>query len=691
MASGERITKEEARKEIAQLRKAINNYRYAYHVLDKSLISDEALDSLKHRLHLLEKKYPDLITASSPSQRIGGTPLEKFQKAKHYQPMLSMEDLFSPQELEDWWHHLQGLLKKRDWSGQKEFFCEPKVDGLAIDLIYEDGFLQRAATRGNGQIGENVTSNVKTIEAVPLKLELHSKLPFSEVEKEIRKRLEKGIIEIRGEAYLSNEDFERINEGRKKRGEKPYANARNLAAGSIRQLDPKITSSRHLGFLAWDLVSDLGQKKHHQEHQITKALGFKTDSGKICFSLREVIQYWQKNQEKREKLAYHIDGVVVQLNDNQLVKSLGIAGKSWRGMRALKFPPRQATTKVKDIIVQIGRTGAVTPVAILEPVEIGGTVVSRATLHNIDEIKRLGVKIGDWVVVGRAGDVIPDVIEVLGKMRKGAEKYFVMPDRCPVCGFPLRKERGEVVWYCPNKDCPARRQNFLRHFASKKAFDIEGLGPEIIEQLRKEKLVSQPADIFQLQEDDLQVLDGFGKKSAQNLKEAIEKSKKIDFSKFLFALGIPQVGEKTALLLARHFSTFSQLKKASPQQLEALPDIGGQTAKEIVDWFQETANQKLVDNLLKTGVKIEFPALTKSGPWRGKKFVLTGSLNNFTRQEASQEIRKRGGEVLETISSKVDFLVCGENPGSKLEEAKKKKVSIIREKKFLKMLNSAGI
>lgn len=690
MNSEEKTTKKEARKEISRLRETIRYYRYAYHVLDKSLISGDALDSLKHRLWLLEKQYPDLISPSSPTQRIGGVPLKEFKKAKHQPPMLSIEDIFSEEELEDWWHHLQGLPPFQGKKQAAEFFCEPKIDGLAINLIYEKGVFQQAATRGDGYIGEEVTANVKTIESVPLKLKLYSPLFSKKAEEQVKKLLEKGKIEIRGEAYLSNKGFAKINQERAMRGEKLFANSRNLAAGSIRQLDPKVASARGLGFLSWDLVTDVGQKKHSEEHQITRALGLKTDLGQVCHSLAEVVQFWQKMQDRREKFPYHIDGVVVQINDNDIVQSLGVAGKSLRGTRALKFPPRQATTQVKKIVVQVGRTGAVTPVAILEPVGLDGAVIRRVTLHNADEVKRLGIKTGDWVVIGRAGDVIPKLAQVLRRMRTGKEKNFTMPRKCPVCGTLLQKEEEQVIWRCPNRYCPARQKNFLRHFASKKAFDIEGLGPEIIEQLREEGLISQPADIFSLREENLKNLAGFGKKSTQNLLESIEKSKKIDFSKFVLALGIPQVGEKTARLLAGEFKNLSQLEKASREELETLSDIGPQTAKEIFQWFREKSNLKLIAALNREGVKIKFVSSAQKTPWIGKSFVLTGKLKKFSRPEAGEEIRKRGGEVVGSISQKVDFLICGEKPGNKLAQAEKEEISVIKESQFLKMLASTS-
>lgn len=682
------MNKKAALAEVKKLRDTIRYYRYAYHVLDKSLISDAALDSLKHQLWLLEQQYPDLITPDSPTQRVGGVPLKEFKKVRHSIPMLSIEDLFSAEELKDWWNYVRkfSIFKETQW--REEFFCEPKIDGLAIDLIYEKGILKRASTRGDGHIGEDVTANVRTIEAVPLRLKLYQPLFSQKVEKQVQDSLDHGLLEIRGEAYLSKEDFQQINRERIQKGEKPYANSRNLAAGSIRQLKAEVTQSRHLSFLAWELVSDVGEVKHSQEHQITKALGFKTDLGKICHSLDEVVNFWKQMQEDRENLPYPIDGVVVNINDNQIFHALGVAGKSPRGIRALKFPPEQAITKVKNILIQIGRTGAATPVALLEPVNVGGTVVSRATLHNADEIQRLGIKIGDTVIVGRAGDVIPEVLKVLVRMRTGKEKSFKMPKNCPVCGTPLVREEGQVIWRCPNPNCPARRRNFLEHFVSRKAFDIKGLGEQIIQQLRKEKLISQPADIFSLHLSDLMGLEGFQKKSAQNLIQSIEKSKTINFDKFLFALGIPQVGQKTAQFLSKYFKNLDNLQKASQDELASLPDIGSKTAQEIVAWFQRKTNLKLIQKLLERGVKIHYVHTSYKLSWEGVKFVLTGKLNHFSREEAIAEIQKRGGEIQNSISKKVKFLICGKDPGSKLSKAKKAGVKVIDENQFLKMLSS---
>ena len=684
------MIKKDAQKEIKKLRETIHHYRYAYHVLDRSLISDGALDSLKHNLWILEQKYPDLITSDSPTQRIGGVSSKGFKKIKHGIPMLSIEDLFSSQELARWWIYVKKFLSSQKTNQKQEFFSEPKIDGLAVSLIYDKGLFVLASTRGDGYIGEDVTVNAKTIEAIPLRLKLYQSLFSKEVEQRLEDLIQHGKIEIRGEVYLSKEVFAKINKERIKKGEKPYANSRNLAAGSIRQLDPKMTSTRHLSFLAWDLVTDIGQKQHNEEHQITKALGFKTDPGKICYSLKEVVDYWQRMQEERENLPYPIDGVVVNINNNQTFQDLGVTGKSPRGIRALKFPPEQVVTRIKKIVIQIGRTGAATPVAIFDPVNVGGAVVSRATLHNADEIKRLGVKIGDIVIVGRAGDVIPKVIKVLARMRKGNEKNFAMPKQCPVCGARLVRKAEQVIWRCPNIDCPARRKNLLKHFVSKKAFNIQGLGPKIIQQLREKKIISQPGDIFRLQPADLMNLEGFQEKSVKNLIKAIEQSKKIDFSKFIFALGIPQVGEKTARLLSTETKSLTKLKVISLKGLMVLPDIGPETAEAIFQWLRQKANVKLINDLIQRGVKINFPHPSGKQPWRGKKFILTGKLEKFTREEMIEKIRERGGKSLSSVSSKADFLVYGEKPGSKLIKAKEKGISIVSENQFIQMLNSTS-
>ncbi len=660
------MTKTEAKKRIEKLKKVINRHRYLYHVLDRQEISSEALDSLKHELYKLEQKYPEFITPDSPTQRIAGKPLEGFKKVEHKIPMLSIEDVFSEKELQDW----QDYLKRLEPEAEINYFCEPKVDGFAVTLIYKNGIFVQGATRGDGRLGEDVAQNLKTIESIPLSLKIENcKLKIPD------------LVEIRGEVYMEKKDFEELN---KKLGEK-YANPRNLAAGSIRQLDPKLAASRPLKFLAYDLITDLGQKKHSEEHKLLRDLGFKAEMGKECKDLSEIVEFWRQTAKKRETLPYQIDGVVVVVNDNRLFQKLGVVGKSPRGIRAFKFSPKQATTKVLDIKVQVGRTGAVTPIAHLKPVEVGGVTISRATLHNEDEIKRLGVKIGDTVIVERAGDVIPAVSKVLKELRTGKEKEFKFPQKCPVCLTRLSKPEGEVVWRCSNLNCQARKREFLYHFVSKKAFDIEGLGPKIIDQLMDENLISSAPDLFELKEGDLIPLERFAEKSAQNLVEAIQKSKKISLARFIYALGIRQVGEETAIALARHFGNIEKIKKASREELEVIPDIGSKVSESIYEWFRSKANQELIKDLLKAGVKI-IPPEKVDKKLAGQTFVLTGTLETMTRVEAQKKIRLLSGHPSNSLSKKTDYLVIGKEPGNKLEKARKLGIKIIHEKEFLQMI-----
>ena len=694
------MTKKEAKARIEKLKKLINYHRYLYHVLDRQEITPEALDSLKKELFDLEQKFPEFITPDSPTQRVGGKPLEKFEKVRHPQPMLSINDAFSKKDMKDWLERISRLLTPEEVK-EIDFYCEPKLDGLGIELIYRNGVLAIGATRGDGIIGEDVTQNLKTIEAIPLRLreveEVAKDLEkegLKEIAKNIRK---KGLKEVvaRGEAIISKKDFERVNRERKKMGYPPFANPRNLAAGSIRQLDPKITAKRHLDSNCYELITDFGQKTHEQKHKILQALGFKTNNkySKYCKNLEEVFAFYEKTQKMREKFPYEIDGVVVTVNKIKIFEKLGVVGKAPRGVIAFKFPLKQATTIVKDIRVQVGRTGALTPVAILEPVEVGGVTISRATLHNEDEIKRLGVKIGDTVIVGRAGDVIPDIIKVLPELRTGKEKEFKMPKKCPVCGGRVEKPPGEVVARCVNRECWARQRRYFYHFVSKGAFDIVGLGPKIIDQLVEKGLVSDPADLFELKEGDLVPLEGFAEKKAKNIIEAIQAKKEIELSRFIYALGIRNVGEETAQDLTNHFGSLENLQKASLEDLQDLMDIGPVVARSIYNWFRDKRNLKFLEKLKRAGVKVKSPKLKiKSQKLKGKIFVLTGTLQSMTREKAKENIRALGGKVASDVSSNTDFLVVGESPGSKLQRAKKlkmqgAKIQLITEKEFLKMLN----
>jgi len=723
------MNRQQARQRIEKLRKVIDYHRYLYHVLNRQEISDAALDSLKHELYTLEQKYPEFITPDSPTQRVAGSVLEGFAKVRHEIPMISLEDIFSEEELKDWQDYLKRLapsvvdeakassppsflLRK---SSVFDYFAELKIDGFAIALIYENGIFLVGATRGSGSVGEDVTQNLKTIESIPLSLEIREEYSTPEVEcltSGVKKLIEKGKIEIRGEVYMEKKAFEKFNEEQKKKGLPTFANPRNLAAGSIRQLNPKLAASRPLKFLAYDIITDFGQTKHSQEHRILTALGFKTDSGRECQSLEEVVEFWREVAKKRETLPFLIDGIVINLDENSLFKKLGVVGKTPRGSRAFKFAPKQATTVIEDIKLQVGRTGAVTPVAHLRSVQVGGVTITRATLHNEDEIKRLGVKIGDTVIVGRAGDVIPDIVKVLPDLRTGKEREFHFPKNCPVCEVKLEKPESEVVWRCPNPNCGARKRESLYHFTSKKAFDIEGLGPKIIDQLVDAGLIQNPADLFTLEIGDIIPLEsmprrkpkaflrGFAEKKTQNIIKAIQNSEKIPLVRFIYALGIRHVGEETAIALANYLSSVSEdgdemkfhrlgsidkLRGASKEELEKIPDVGPEVSKSIYDWFKAKSNQKLIDDLIRAGVKI-LPLERVGKKLTGRTFVLTGTLETITREKAKEKIRLLGGEISETVSKKTDFVVVGKGPGLKLVIAKKLGIKTISEKEFLEMI-----
>lgn len=659
------MKKSEAEKRIGKLKKTINHYRYLYHVLDREEISSEALDSLKKELFDLEQLYPDLITPDSPTQRIGGKPLKKFKKFRHPERMTSFNDAFSREDMEDWLKRNLNLLKG---FHDIEFYCEPKLDGLAIELIYEDGFFKIGATRGDGIVGEDVTQNLKTIEAIPLKIDWH------------------GSMVVRGEAIISKKEFERINNQREKDKLPLYANPRNLAAGSIRQLDSNVAKERHLSVDIYDVVSDFGQKTHKEEHELLEKLGFKTNNkyNKVCKNLNEVFAYQKWLEKTRQRLPYQIDGVVVTINNNQIFKELGIVGKAPRGAIALKFPQVQATTKVLEVEFQTGRTGVITPVAILKPVSIGGVTISRATLHNEQEIKRLGLKIGDTVIVGRAGDVIPEISSALKELRDGTEREIVIPKKCPSCGFPLK--RGNILWFCPNKDCYDRKLRSIVHFISKGAFDIVGMGPSIAKQLLEKKLISDPADIFSLKKGDLLELDGFEEKSSENLLKAISEKKNISLSRFIYAIGIANIGQETANLLSDHFRSIENLKKAKIEDLENILDIGPIMASSIHEWFESKSNILLLEKLNACGISIHLDK--KEGAFMGKKFVLTGSLK-MPRDQVKDIIRSLGGKVSSSLSQNIDFLVAGEKPGSKYGKAKEMGIKIIFEKEFYELIKTS--
>lgn len=665
-----------AKERVEKLKKTINHHRYLYHVLDRQEISDEALDSLKKELFDLEQEFPDLVTSDSPTQRVAGEPLEGFTKVAHPGRMISLNDAFSPQDLQDWQKRLNNFLGKT-YAGS--YYCDLKMDGLAIELRYENGVLTQASTRGNGLVGEDVTQNIRTVEAVPLRLRGEDR-PIPQT------------LLVRGEVFITKKEFARINKEQAGKDDKIYANPRNFAAGTIRQLDPRITAGRKLSFFAYSVIDTNGEyggnfKSHSDEYKALNNWGIGTNPhGKAVSTLKDVISFWETWQEKRDKLDYEFDGIVVSINDNDTYRRAGIIGKSPRGSIAFKFSPKSAQTIVEDIQVQVGRTGVLTPVAHLKPVSIGGTTVSRATLHNIDEIKRLGVKIGDTVIVGRAGDVIPDILSVLTELRTGKEKDFRLPEKCPVCGTPIKKESGQVASYCPNIDCPARQRITIYHFCSRNAMNIDGVGPKIIDALMDAGLVQDYADLFTLKVEDLQNLDRFAEVSSANVIKAIDDRRKVPLARFIYALGIMHVGEETARVLAQQFHTLDKIASASEEELTAVEDIGPVVAHSIAEWFKRPYHKKLLKKFEQAGLKILSDKGVAKGKFSKKTFVLTGTLDSMSRQEAGAKIRALGGKVSSSVSKETSYVVAGSEPGSKYDQAQKLGVTILDEKEFLKMV-----
>lgn len=669
------MTKQEIKTRIEKLKKEIDHHRYLYHVLDKVEISDAALDSLKHELYEMEQKNPEFITSDSPTQRIGGVPLEKFKKVPHIVPQWSFNDAFTPDEIRDFDARVRRFLRDAGILGEivPDYTAELKIDGLHVVLTYEKGIFVTGATRGDGKIGEDVTQNLKTIESIPLKL---------------GKELD---LVAEGEVFMAKSVLKKLNIEREKKGEALLANPRNAAAGAIRQLDPKIARERHLDCFTYDL-SWAGNfpmpATQVEELEKLKELGFKVSKNwKHCMNAEEVIKVWQYWMKHREEEDYWIDGIVLKLNSADWQKRLGYTGKAPRWAIAFKFPAEQATTIVEDIVVQVGRTGALTPVAHLRPVQVMGSVISRATLHNEDEIRRLDLKIGDTVVIQKAGDVIPEVVKVLPNMRTGKEKDFHMPKKCPICGSAVVRPEGEVAAYCTNKKCYAQDLRRLIHFASKKAFNIRGLGRKIVQRFVDEKLIVSASDIFELTKDDISVLARFGEKSADNLIGEIARSRTIFLSKLIYALGIHHVGEEMSYDLALHFKTLENIKKANVEELTRSHDVGPVVAESLYEFFHDAGNLRLLNDLEKVGVKIT-PDKAPEGKLAGRSFVVTGTLGAMSREEAHDKIRALGGNISSAVSSKTSFVIAGDNPGSKYDKAKKLGVKILSEKEFLGMVKT---
>ncbi|MFH0951235.1 MAG: NAD-dependent DNA ligase LigA [bacterium] len=692
----------DAKIRLAKLRQLINHHSYLYHVLDKPEIDDGAFDSLKNELVKLERQWPKLITSDSPTQRVSGQALAKFKKVQHSSPMLSLFDAFSEEEMADWEKRTGKILPEKQVAKQLSYYAELKMDGLAMSLIYQNGIFVQGATRGDGTVGEDVTNNLKTINSIPLSLRIPSQSELAKLKltvptvNKIILAAQKGTIEIRGEAIMTNAVLQKLNEQYRKVGKPLLANPRNAAAGSIRQLDPQVTAERQLDFYAYALATDFGLRYHEQEHEIIKLLGLKAlKQNKYCVNMSAVLAFHHHWEEHKAKVGFDCDGVVVVVNDLSLWPKLGVVGKGPRYMMAYKFAALQATTKLQDVVWQIGRTGVLTPTAILEPVVVGGVTISRATLHNFDEIRRLGIKIGDTVVLERAGDVIPKIIQVIVKLRIGQEKNIKPPVKCPMCGQAITQKAGEVAVKCTNQHCYAVRLRSLIHWTGKTAVDIDGLGKNIVEHLFKKGLVSDIADFYSLTKGDLLGLEGFADRSADNLIQAIKHKKAIALSKFLFGLGIHHVGEETAILLAEALPSWAKQTIATPanlrkimartklEQLQTLPDIGPIVGQSIYNWFQDQKNQELLDKL--DSVKITMTQKTISQKLVGT-FVLTGTLPTMARDEAKQIIREKGGKISSSVSHQTDYVVAGAEPGSKYDQAKKLGVKILNEKQFLDMI-----
>lgn len=660
---------------LKKLKETIEFHRYNYHVLDKVTMPEAALDSLKAELLKIEEQYPQLVAPDSPSQRVGGTPLPEFIKVKHKVTQWSFNDAFSVEDIVEFDKRVKRFIKTETGKEEKPTYdVELKIDGLKIVLEYEKGILIRAATRGDGEFGEDVTKNVRTIESVPLKL----KQPIDVI--------------VEGEVWMGEKNLKELNRKRQKAGEAVFANPRNAAAGSIRQLDPKIAAERKLDNFIYDLSASSEQLPPTQidELKYLGELGFKVNKNfELCTNVEEVIAYWKKWQKKTKSEDYWIDGVVVKINERKYQEALGYTGKAPRWGIAFKFPAEQVTTTVEDIILQVGRTGVVTPVAVLRPVSVAGSIVSRATLHNEDEIKRLDVRIGDTIILQKAGDVIPDVVSVVKEMRPDGVKAYEFPKIVVECGGDGRIERipGESAWRCVAKDSAIQHRRRLYHFAGKRCFDIDGLGPKIIDLLLDNKLINSASDIFDLKKGDLLALPRFAEKSADNLLQSVEKAREVTLPRFIFALSIPQVGEETSIDLAKHFGSLENLMKADKEGFEKISGIGPVVGQAVADWFGNKTNLKLVAELFKRVKIAKLSPLEKSNArLSGKTFVLTGGLLSMERDEAKTKIRALGGEVSESVSKKTSYVVAGENAGSKLDKAKKLGVEVLSEDNFLRLI-----
>ena len=675
------MDKKTACKRIPELRNIIEYHNKRYYQQDAPEVSDAEYDRLMRELQELENQYPDDDLVTSPTRRVGAAPLAKFASASHPSAMLSLANAFSSEEIIDFDTRIRKLAK----VDQITYVAEPKLDGLAVNLIYENGLFIRGATRGDGATGEDVTQNLKTIASLPLKM------------MEAGDKIIPSFIEIRGEVYMERQPFQKLNRRRIEEGEERFANPRNAAAGSLRQLDPKITSRRPLNIFLYNIgeIRGISISNHWQVLQSLKSWGFSVNPLiEQAKDIQECIQYFAKIGSQRESLPYEIDGIVLKVNDLELQETLGSISRNPRWALACKFPAAQETTTIKNIEVQVGRMGTLTPVAVMEPVNVGGVMVSRATLHNEDEIIKKDIRIGDTVVIQRAGDVIPEVVKVIAAKRTGTEKEFKMPTKCPECDSEIVRLEGEVAYRCVNMSCPAQLKEHIRHFASRGGMDIEGLGEKVSAQLFDTGLIHDPSDLYFLTKEQLLELDRHGEKSAQNLIDSLEKSKHPPLDKFIYALGIRHVGERTAKLLAARFGNMENIIAAKQEDLTTINEIGPEIASSIVKFFHEPKNIKVMDKFIKTGVRPQKKEIAAGGSniLQGKSFVLTGTLESMTRNDAKSIIENMGGSMHSSVTKKTTYVVAGSEPGSKLDKANSLGIILLNEKEFLKLIDSeAGI